>query len=48
MKKYFSHENIVTFVLVSLACAVAILFVVPTARKFVPGLKKTTTAAATS
>ena len=48
MKKYFSHENIVTFVLVSLACAAAILFVVPAARKFVPGLKKTTSTAAAS
>jgi len=29
MKQIFSKENIITFVLVVLACAVAIVFVVP-------------------
>ena len=48
MKKYFSHQNIVTFVLVALAAAVAILFVVPAARKFEPGLKKVTPATTTT
>jgi predicted ABC-type exoprotein transport system permease subunit len=43
MKKYFSSQNIVSFVLVTLACAASILIVIPLARKFVPGLKKTTT-----
>ena len=47
MKKYFSHQNIVTFVLVVLACATAMIVVVPLARKYVPGLKKTTTTTTT-
>lgn len=45
MKKIFSHQNIVTFVLVTLACATAIVVIVPLIRKFVPFKKTTTTTA---
>jgi hypothetical protein len=45
MKKYFSHQNIVTFILVGLACATAIIVIVPLIRKFVPWAKKTATSA---
>ena len=48
MKKVFSKENIVTFVLVALACAVGVVVIVPVFRKVVPGMKKTTTTAATT
>jgi len=40
MKNIFTKENMITFGLVALACATAILVVVPLARKFVPSLKK--------
>ena len=43
MKKYFCEENIVTFVIVALACAFAVTVVVPLARKFIPGLKNNST-----
>jgi hypothetical protein len=42
MKKYFSHENVVTFVLVTLACVLAISLM-PFVRKVLPWAKKSTT-----
>lgn len=41
MKHIFTKENITTFVLVSLACAIAIIVVVPLARKFIPAARRT-------
>jgi hypothetical protein len=43
MKKYFCEENIVTFVIVALACAAAITLVVPLARKFIPSFRSSST-----
>ncbi len=45
MKKIFSRENIVTFVLVTLACATAIVVIVPLVRKFLPKKASTVTTA---
>lgn len=45
MKELFSKHNVTTFVVAALAASAAILFIVPLARKFVPGLQKTTTTA---
>ncbi|MGH8022224.1 MAG: hypothetical protein ACRED1_01480 [Limisphaerales bacterium] len=47
MKKIFSHENVVTFVLVTIAVAVSALVVMPLIKKFVPaGLLPTAPATA--
>lgn len=52
MKKIFSSENITTFVLVTIAAAVAFIFVVPIMAslkaKFLPTASTTATTATTS
>jgi len=49
-KKYFTSDNMATFVVAALASAFAMLVLVPAIRKFVPGFKRpassTTTAPA--
>lgn len=43
MKHIFTKQNLSTFLVASLAVTAAIVIIIPLVRKFVPGLKKTTT-----
>jgi hypothetical protein len=44
MKNILSKENIQDFLMITVAVVFAVIVVIPLVRKFVPGMKKTTTA----